>query len=75
MILLGRPQKSDLVQVNNLNLLLIGTAIFLIVSNWVFMGVYLKLDNKSILIGFMLCYREILVRKQNQQPTEPKTIA
>lgn len=67
MVILGRPQKSKLIQVQNLNSLLIGTAIFLIVSNWVFMGLYLKLDNKSILLGFAICYREILMRTQNQE--------
>lgn len=64
MILLAKPVKSDLVSVININRLLIGTAIFLIVSNWVFMGLYLKLDNKSILLGFMVCYRELLIKNQ-----------
>lgn len=65
MYLLGKPKKSDLYSVQNLNLLLIGSAIFLIVSNWVFMGVYLKLDNKSILLGFVICYREMLLKANN----------
>ena len=42
---------------------MLGTAIFLIISNWVFMGVYLKLDNKSVLIGFLICFREIIIKK------------
>lgn len=74
MILLGKPKESNIIQVQNLNMLLIGTAIFLIVSNWVFMGLYLKLDNKSILLGFIICYREILMKEKNQQETEPKKI-
>lgn len=63
MILLGKPIKSDSIAIQNVNLLLVGTAVFLIVSNWVFMGLYLKLDNKSILLGFMICYREITIKK------------
>ena len=67
MYLLGKPKKSNLYSVQNLNLLLIGSAIFLIISNWVFMGVYLKLDNKSILLGFVICYREILIKTNNKK--------
>ena len=67
MYLLGKPKQSNLYSVQNLNLLLIGSAIFLIISNWVFMGVYLKLDNKSILLGFVICYREILIKTNNKQ--------
>jgi hypothetical protein len=40
------------------NLLFFGSAIYLIVSNWVFMGLYLKLDNKSLLLGLLFGYRE-----------------
>ncbi|WP_284650986.1 hypothetical protein [Flavobacterium terrisoli] len=75
MILLGKPQKSNLVSVQNINLLLIGSAVFLIVSNWVFMGLYLKLDNKSILLGFLICYREMLMRSEKGLSTEPKVVA
>ena len=64
MILLGKHKKTKLISVQNINLLLLGTAVFLIVSNWVFMGLYLKLDNKSILLGFMICYREILIKNK-----------
>jgi len=64
MILLGKPQRSNQIEVQNINLLLIGSAVFLIVSNWVFMGLYLKLDNKSILLGFMICYREFLMKNE-----------
>lgn len=61
--LLIRPRKSNIPQVQQLNLLIVGTGIFLIISNWVFMGLYLKLDNKSILIGLFLCYHELLIKK------------
>lgn len=74
MILLGIHKKTNLISVQNINLLLVGTAVFLIVSNWVFMGLYLKLDNKSILLGFMICYREILMKNEIVQSAESKQL-
>lgn len=74
MYLLSKPVRSNLESVKNINMLLLGTAIFLIVSNWVFMGFYLKLDNKSILVGFMICYREFLIKKERIQNNVAKTI-
>ena len=41
----------------NLNLIFIGTGVFLIISNWVFMGFYNPVDTKSILIGFLFAYK------------------
>lgn len=61
--LTGKSKKSNIPIVKNLNYLLLGSAIFLIFSSWVFMGYYLKLDNKSILIGALLGYRELLIKK------------
>lgn len=58
--LIAKKTISDNIQVNNLNKLLLGSGIFLIMSSWVFMGFYLKLDSKSILIGLFLGYREYL---------------
>ncbi len=63
--LIGIPEKSNLLAVQNLNYLLVGSAIFLIISNWVFMGLYLKLDNKSVLLGFIICYREFLLKNSH----------
>lgn len=57
--LLIRPRKSKKPLLRQVNLLLVGTGIFLILSNWVFMGVYNLLDSKSILIGFLLCYKQL----------------
>jgi len=48
--------------INQLNMLLMGTSVFLVLSTWVFMGVYFKLDNKSIIIGFILAMREYLIK-------------
>jgi len=65
-VYLLKQNKSDLPIVRNLNYLLVGTGVFLFVSYWVFLGFYFKYDNKSILIGFIICYREFLI-KNNQQ--------
>lgn len=58
LIMLYRQKKSDIYLANNINLLLIGTCVFLILSTWVFMGLYFKLDNKSLIIGFLLALKE-----------------
>lgn len=63
---LCRQKKSNIPIVRQVNLLLFSTGIFLIVANWVLLGLYLKLDNKSVLIGFLMCYREIVIKKYNQ---------
>lgn len=64
--LLFRQQKSDIPIVKNINLLLVGTGVFLIFSNWVFSGLYNLLDNKSILIGLLFCYKEITNKNASQ---------
>lgn len=51
--------------INQLNMLLMGTSVFLVLSTWVFMGVYFKLDNKSIIIGFIFAMREYLIKANN----------
>lgn len=61
--LIGKKMISNDIQINNLNNLLLGSGIFLIISSWVFMGFYLKLDSKSILIGLLLGYREYLKKQ------------
>lgn len=62
-IILIRNLKSETAEIRYINYLIVGTGIFLILSNWVFMGLYLKLDNKSIFLGFLLCYRELLLKE------------
>lgn len=57
---------SDHTIVNNTNLLLLGMGIFMIMSYWVFMGFYFKADNKSILLGMLIYYREILISSKNK---------
>ena len=67
LIILYRQKKSDIEAVQAINYLLIGSSVFLIVSNWVFLGLYLKLDNKSIIIGFMIALREVIIREHNRK--------
>ncbi len=45
---------------NNVNLLFIGTGLFLLISYWVFMGFYNLLDSKTLLIGFLFAYKNQL---------------
>ncbi len=52
------PFKTDNSLVTQINLLFIGTGVFLIISNWVFLGFYNLTETKSILIGFLIAYRE-----------------
>ncbi|KLT70589.1 hypothetical protein [Flavobacterium sp. ABG] len=67
LVVLYRQKRSDIEAVQTINYLLIGTSVFLIVSNWVFLGLYLKLDNKSIIIGFLIALREVIIRENNRQ--------
>lgn len=57
--LLYRQPRSGLPINRHINFLLVGTAIFLVVSNWVLMGYYFTEDSKSVLVGFFIAYKEI----------------
>lgn len=63
-----KQKRNDDALINNINMLLMGTGVFLILSTWVFMGVYFKLDNKSIIIGFLIGMREFLIKKNALLP-------
>jgi len=67
MFIIGRRSKAETELVQTINNLLVGSAIFLILSNWVFMGLYLKLDNKSIFIGFLICYKELILKRSQKE--------
>jgi hypothetical protein len=54
--------KSNIPINHNINQLLAGTAVFLLISNWVLMGYYFSEDSKSLLVGFFISYREITNR-------------
>lgn len=49
---------------SNINFIFIGTGLFLVFSNWVFMGFYNQIDTKSLLIGFLFAYK-IHLKKTN----------
>lgn len=68
-VLLFKNRKSTIPIVQNINLLMVGTGVFMIVSNWVFLGLYFAADTKSILIGFLICFREITVKQHRNNST------
>lgn len=53
-----KTRKSENQVVQNINLLFIATGVFLFISNWVFLGFYNLTESKTILIGFLIAYRE-----------------
>lgn len=65
LVLLFKQTKTNDPKLVYINYLLIGTSVFLIVSNWVFLGLYLKLDNKSIIIGFLIALKEVIAKQSN----------
>jgi hypothetical protein len=65
MYLLIKNKQSDIPMVNQINLLLFATGIFLIFENWVLLGIFLKTESKAVLIGFIIYFREFII-KQNQ---------
>lgn len=56
--------KATTSELYTLKLLFIGTGVFLVLSNWVFMGMYNLLDSKSLLIGFLFAYKNQLVQQK-----------
>lgn len=61
-----KQKKSKIPIVHQLNYMMAGTAIFLLVSNWVLMGFYFTMDSKSILVGLFFAYKEITVKRQSE---------
>ncbi len=61
--LLFKQKRVNNHTIQQLNYLMIGTGIFMVLSSWVFMGLYFTADTKSIIIGFLICYREALVKQ------------
>lgn len=62
--MLIRQKKSSSLMITNINYLLTASGIFLIVSNWVFLGFYFKMDTKSVFIGFLLGLRHMIGRME-----------
>jgi len=69
---LMRQRKSNVPILRNVNLLLLGTGIFMLFSNWVFMGFYNLIDSKSILVGLFLCFKEMKIKNPDAALT-PET--
>lgn len=57
-------KKTEIKYLNNIKLLINSSGIFLFISTLVFLGYYLKLDNKSLFIGGLLAYYEIIKNEQ-----------
>jgi hypothetical protein len=53
--------------VNSLDRLFLASGLFLILANWVLLGIYLKLDNKAIIFGYILAYRHYLISNQTSK--------
>lgn len=56
--ILFRKQATTVPELTNLNYLITGTALFLFISYWVFMGFYFKADTKAILLGLIFALSE-----------------
>ncbi len=48
--------------VKYLNRILFATGLFMIISNWVFLGFYNLFDTKVILVGFIIAYKERILK-------------
>ncbi len=63
---LFKKTRSEIPIVKQINFMMVGTGLFMFVSCWVFMGFYFIADTKSILIGFLICYREIITQSEGK---------
>lgn len=61
--LLFKKTKSEINIVKQINWFFVGSGIYMLASYWVFMGYYFIADTKSLLFGFLICYREMALRK------------
>jgi hypothetical protein len=48
-----------------INLLFLGTGVFLIFSYWVFLGFYNLIDTKTLLIGYLFAYKNQIQKENN----------
>jgi hypothetical protein len=58
-----KKRKTESIILKQIYLLFIGTGVFLIISNWVFLGLYNLMDTKTILIGSLIAYSENSYKK------------
>lgn len=64
--LLIKKRKSESGVIDQTSLLIFGSGIYLILANWVLLGLFLKIDNKSILLGFLLASLEMMISEQKK---------
>jgi hypothetical protein len=62
-LILFKKQNTGPPIIKNINFLIIGFAVFMFISYWVFMGFYFKADTKSILLGLFFALSESLSKK------------
>ncbi len=63
-LLFWQPQ-SQIYAVHQANMLLRGSAIYLIVANYVLMGYFFTHDTKSVVVGILLAYRQMHLKKNS----------
>lgn len=63
-----RKIKTDIPEAQAMNNIFVGTGVFLICSYWVFMGLYFVPDTKSVLLGFLIRYRELIFKRNQLLP-------
>ncbi|MCF6131471.1 hypothetical protein [Flavobacterium wongokense] len=71
--LLLTKRKTNDEYIRNLGILIFATGIYLFFDNWVLLGLYLKTESKSVIIGFILCYIEYNIKQQKTSQLEPQT--
>lgn len=57
-----QPGSSE--KTKHINRLFLGTGVFLLMSNWVFLGFYNLIETKSILMGFLIAYCQATKNKK-----------
>lgn len=55
---ISQTRKPENVLLESCNRLLVGSAFFLLISYFVFLGFYFKFDNKALLLGFIIAIME-----------------
>ena len=66
-VFIYRQPRSSIPINHQINLLFMGTAVFLIVSYWVLMGFYFTRDSKAIIVGLLIAYKEITRNRYNDE--------
>ena len=70
-----RNKKTENQQVIYINLLFLGTGIFLFISNWVFLGFFNLTETKSILLGLLIAYRQTIIKNTHEKHSHHTSIS